>query len=386
MNARSEIDLAERAALVALATLPGVGPARLRVLTDAWGAQGAWQRVCRGTVATDPVVAARLRGRVGELAAQWRIAAAGIDPAVLVEAQAALGVTAVMRGDLDYPAAFLDDPAPPQVLFGLGDLSATGGRTVAIVGTRRCTRYGHDVARRLGAELAEAGVNVVSGLALGVDGAAHRGALEVSSRGPVGRPVGVVGSGLDVVYPSRNRSLWHDVAGRGVLVSEVPLGVKPEPWRFPARNRIIAALAEVVVVVESRVSGGSLSTVEEAIRRGREVMAVPGPISAPASAGTNRLLADGAHPMLVTSDVLELLGLVASEVPNGPEATGDSSEVGATPEECIVIEALQQGPRTFGELGAAAGLPLERLALVVTELEMCGRVARAGGYLEVTTT
>jgi DNA processing protein len=196
------------------------------------------------------------------------------------------------------------------VLFHLGDLDAIDGARAAIVGTRKCTRYGNDVARELGLGLARAGVRVVSGLALGIDAAAHHGALVTEHGGAP--PIGVVGSGLDVVYPRGNRVLWHDVARRGVLLSEAPLGAAPEGWRFPARNRIIAALGTVVVVVESHRTGGSKHTVDAAEARGRTVLAVPGSVRSSASAFTNELLAEGCHPARDVTDVLVALGLSVS--------------------------------------------------------------------------
>src|SRR5262249_15322114 len=155
-----------------------------------------------------------------------------------------------------------------------GSLAALDRPRVGLVGTRRCTPTGKSVARQLGRELAACGVAVVSGLAIGIDGCAHQGALAARAA----PPVGVVGSRLDVVYPKSHRRLWDDVAAAGVLLSEAPLGAPPEPWRFPARNRILAALSDVVVVVESHAAGGSMHTVRAAVDRGIPVMAVPGSV------------------------------------------------------------------------------------------------------------
>ena len=162
--------------------------------------------------------------------------------------------------------------------------------------------------RELGRDLGRAGVRVVSGLALGIDAAAHHGALDAEADGGA-PPIGVVGSGLDVTYPRAHGALWTAVAAAGVLVGEAPLGAAPEPWRFPARNRIIAALGSVVVVVESHPRGGSRHTVDAAEARGRQVLAVPGSVRSPASRFTNELLADGCHPARDVTDVLVALGL-----------------------------------------------------------------------------
>ena len=171
----------------------------------------------------------------------------------------------LLHGATGYPAVLADDLSPPPVLFARGDVAALDGRRVTIVGTRSATAAGREVAAELGAGLAQAGVRVVSGLARGIDGWAHRGALSAVGGGP---PVGVVASGLDVVYPPEHRPLWDEVVERGVLLSEVPPGTTPHALRFPLRNRILAALGEVVVVVESKRKGGSLITVEEALLRG----------------------------------------------------------------------------------------------------------------------
>lgn len=266
-----------------------------------------------------------------------------------------------------------------MLLWALGDLDAVRRPAVGVVGTRNCTRYGHDVARATGRELADAGIPVVSGLALGIDAAAHRGALEAASSGSAA-PVGVVGSGLDVVYPSRNHALWHEVAERGVLLSEAPPGSRPERWRFPARNRLIAALSTAVVVVESSERGGSLLTVDEAVARDVEVFAVPGPITARSSMGTNRLVADGATPFLGVDDVLDLIGhgRTASDV--GRDA--DADPAGPSPEEAALLDALSAGPATLADLAETVSVPFGQLTLLATELEAAGRVTRSGGWYE----
>ncbi|HET8929264.1 MAG TPA: DNA-processing protein DprA [Acidimicrobiales bacterium] len=358
----------------AIASLPKVGPARLRMLLDAGEPEGVWERLCCGTLGDDAEVVASLGPRADTLLAGWRGAARTMDPGQLAVRHAALGFRLLDAEDPDYPSAFRDDAEPPRLLWVAGDLGRILPRVVAIVGSRRCTRYGHDVARRFGRELALAGVSVVSGLALGIDAAAHAGALDA----PAGAapPVGVVGTGLDVIYPRRNRALWQAVAERGVLLSESPPGASAEPWRFPARNRLIAALADIVVVVESTERGGSLYTVDEAMARDVEVRAVPGPITAPTSAGTNRLLADGAAPALNESDLLESLGVVAA-TPIGEYSTGYRD-----PEEEAVLDVLTTGSVTFDELAERSGLSLERLGLVTARLQVEGLLSRSGGWYE----
>ncbi len=261
----------------------------------------------------------------------------------------------------------------------VGDPNLLARPAVAVVGTRSCTRYGHDVARTLGRDLAEAGVAVVSGLALGVDAAAHQGVLDAAS-GAAG-PVAVVGSGLDVVYPRGNRVLWERVGELGLLLSEAPLGARPEAWRFPARNRLIAALVRLVVVVESGERGGSMHTVDEAAARSVEVGAVPGPITSPASRGTNRLLADGAVPVLGACEVLELLGL--DTPPESAQHTGPTHDAAPLGDDArSVVDALTAGPATIAELAEAVEIPFARLAEVTAGLEASGQIVRNGGWYE----
>ncbi|MGH9153964.1 MAG: DNA-processing protein DprA, partial [Acidimicrobiales bacterium] len=209
----------------------------------------------------------------------------------------------------------------------------------------------------------------------GIDGAAHEGAL--GARAPAAPPVGVVGSGLDVVYPRRHADLWRRVALAGVLLSEAPLGARPEPWRFPARNRLIAALADVLVVVESHAAGGSLHTVRAAAERGVTVMAVPGPVRSPASAGTNALLADGCPPARDSGDVLVALALETASAPPRPDRRPPP-----TGEEAAVLDALGWQAVTVEELARATSLPPSRVALALVRLEQDGWARGGGGWWE----
>lgn len=364
--------------LVALAALPKVGPARLRLFLDLWSPEEAWDRIRRGRALASAHVRATLGMRAAELGALWVDAASHLDPQELLQTHNDLGVSVLRKGRPGYPDAFRDDPDPPELVFARGNLACLTQRSVAIVGTRRCTRYGHDVARRFGHELADAGVAVVSGLALGIDGAAHEGALDATMPGAAA-PIAVVGSGLDVIYPSRNRVLWERVGRLGLLLSEAPLGSRPERWRFPARNRLIAALAEAVIVVESSSRGGSMHTVDEASIRSRDVFAVPGAITSATSKGTNQLIADGACPALEVSDILHSMGLDSCSPGVG---TSSDPTTGLGSDDRVVLDTLTTGPRTLGEIAASVNLTFDRLALVVTNLEAAGHVARQGAYFE----
>ncbi|MPY94618.1 MAG: DNA-protecting protein DprA [Acidimicrobiia bacterium] len=356
----------ELAHLVALHSLPGMGPLRLAALLEGRSARDGWALVAADRVPRE----VRALGLGARVARDWSVTARQLVPAELLATRA--GIEVVVAADERYPARLVGDPEAPVLLFARGDVGAAHVPLVAIVGTRRATPYGVKVARRFGRELSEAGVSVVSGLAAGIDAAAHAGALEC--RGAT--PVGVVGSGPDVVYPRRNRWLWDSIAARGVLLGEAPLGAPPERWRFPARNRIVAALASVVVVVESHIAGGSLITAEQAAVRCREVLAVPGSVLSPASTGANALLAAGVGPARDTQDILVALGLGGSStrLPVVEERPAD-------PDQASVLDALGWEPARLDELAMRTGLALGRLAAAIDGLERSGIVERARGVV-----
>jgi DNA processing protein len=356
--------------LVALASLSQIGPARLRWVLSVGTPQCAWEAVARGRL---PPAPASLRvGR--ELRQRWQHESRSIEPGGCWDRCRELGIGVLSLGSPGYPAALAADPEPPVVLFHLGDPEVLQHPAVAVVGTRRPTGYGLRTAESLGHELALNGVSVVSGLALGIDAAAHRGAI-ISDSTP---PVAVVGSGLDSPCPARNRSLARQVARQGLLISEVPPGVPAAPWRFPVRNRIIAALAGVVVVVESSVRGGSMHTVREALTRDRPVLAVPGPVDSPASAGTNFLLAEGAHPCLSADDLLSAAGLP------GGSAHQQQRDTRARPtgDAARVLEQLGWGPTSPTSLARRAGVDFSELAGALAELERNGWIQLADGWVE----
>jgi DNA processing protein len=241
-----------------------------------------------------PKVASTLLARVGALA-ERRFA----------EELAMAECWATCRHDTLYPEQLAELPAAPAALIGRGDPALLGGlglgESAAIVGARRATSYGREVARGLGRDLAEAGVTVISGLAFGIDACAHRGALDV------GTTIAVLGTGADIAYPAVHRSLWRLICEKGLVVSELPPGATPWRWTFPARNRIIAGLAGMTIVVEAAERSGSLIAAGCASRFERELGAVPGPITSRASAGANCLLSRGAHVVRGAEDVLFVL-------------------------------------------------------------------------------
>jgi DNA processing protein len=289
------------------------------------------------------------------------------------------GTRVLRASDADFPIT--DElPQRPGLLFVEGDRPCVfEAPRVAIVGTRAATPHGLADARQLGAFLAGAGITVVSGMAIGIDGQAHLGALSVSEAegGPAG-PVGVLATGLDIVYPRRHQSLFERVRRAGVLVSECAFGTQPAPGRFPVRNRIIAALADVVVVVEATLKGGSRITAERALDYGRPVFAMPGSRRNPSAAGCNALLADGAHPLLDPSDVLVALGMTP-----GARRGWSASVPKRSLSSCAarIQSALAGEPAHPDDLAARTGLPAEELAVAIEELVAAGYAERSRGFL-----
>jgi DNA processing protein len=274
------------------------------------------------------------------------------------------------RSDPAFPPMLRSVHQPPPGLFlrGSAERDLLHRPAVAVVGARACSDYGARVARSLGRELGGAGVVVLSGLARGVDSWAHRGCLEAG-----GMTVAVLGCGIDRDYPRAHASLAREIAERGLLVSEYPPGVAPAPWRFPARNRVVAGLALATVVVEARERSGALITADLALEEGREVLAVPGEITSALSRGTNALLRLGATPVTCADDVLEAIGFERPESP--PERLPSGSAAQAT------FAALEAGATTLEEVARAAGIERGVAAAALIELELAGLVeVRDGIY------
>jgi DNA processing protein len=266
-------------------------------------------------------------------------------------------VSVVRKRELPPLLRAIHDPPPRLHLRGAGEPALLARPAVAVVGARACSSYGAQVARMLGRELAAAGVVVVSGLARGIDGEAHRGALETE-----GHTVAVLGCGIDRDYPAAHASLARAIEERSLLVSEYEPGVEPAPWRFPARNRIIAGLCAATIVVEARARSGALITADFALEEGREVFAVPGEITSSLSAGANELLRLGATPLTCAGDVLESLGLE----PAVAEARVDHP----------LLELL---PATVDELVRKTQLGVQQVVASLAELDVAGRVAEDDG-------
>jgi DNA processing protein len=379
-------DRTDRACLVAFACLDGIGPATLAALVEHGAVSDAWERLESGRASSVPALAAVGRRVDGTETLEGLTAhARQLDPLTVLERHDDHGIDVLIDGDPAFPSRLAGDPSPIPLLFASGRLAAAEQVLVAIVGTRNATRLGCDTAGELALALARRGIGVVSGLALGIDGAAHRAMIEVQGGvADVGPPVGVVAAGLDLTYPRRHQGLQRQVGEQGLLLSEVPLGVAPSRWRFPARNRVIAALARAVIVVESPSSGGSMLTAGEALARDVPVLAVPGHPATPNAAGPLDLIADGAVALRDVEDVLVAIGR-GGQALAVPDLAGPGP-LDATPGPLgrAVLEALGVRPRTLGQLVTGLDRTLEEVASELVALESAGLVARSGGWFEAT--
>jgi DNA processing protein len=291
---------------------------------------------------------------------------ARFDEPMFLRRLAEAGFRWVARSDPAFPARLrsIHDPPPGLFIRGAAALTLLDGPSVAVVGARACSHYGTSVATSLARDLAEAGVLVVSGLARGVDGAAHRGALQAGST------VAVLGCGIDRDYPRAHASLAAEIAREGLIVSEYAPGVEPAPWRFPARNRIVAGLTLATVVIEARERSGALITADLALDEGREVLAVPGEITSQLSRGTNHLLRLGAVPVTCTADVLRVLG-VDPPPAREPPALEPRLE--------LVRSAVADAAVTADEVAQATGESASVVAATLAELELLGVVEEVDG-------
>jgi DNA processing protein len=310
----------------------------------------------------------KLRAQLQEGAERARALGAAEEARVL-----GLGGRIVTRQDADYPKALFDLALPPPVLSVLGSLPL-GEPKVAIVGSRRPSHYGLEVAQWFARELAEAGVSVVSGFAVGIDAAAHWAALESNGASTVA----VLGCGLDVDYPRAHRQLRREICSRGALITEFPCGARPEPWRFPVRNRLIAALAQAVIVVEAGPRSGSLVTARLALELGREVFAVPGRLTEELALGPNSLLEEGAHPALSPGRVLESLGLSYSERGRlEPEERPGEDGIRTK----LLSLLRERAPLSLEGLASELGASTGTLSSLLLELELEERVRHLPGGL-----
>jgi DNA processing protein len=366
MPPASTVRDAERAAL-ALSRVSGVGPVTFRTLVDALGSAEAVFRApapaLRGVDGCPRHVAEAVRAFD-----QW------------AEVDAELARLGAMGGRLltlpgaEYPLHLRRIHDPPPVLYALGDPSIAERRVVAVVGSRRATPYGTATATRLAHELARAGFVVVSGLARGIDAAAHQGALAAS-----GRTVAVLGCGVDVTYPPEMRGLKDQVRNHGSVLSELPLGAPPDPHHFPTRNRIISGMSLGVLVIEAAADSGSLITAKLALEQGREVFAVPGNVGTQTSTGTNRLIKAGATLVETADDLIEQLIGQLGPVARLPSST-PSMTVDLTADERRVFDLLSWEPAHVDELTVRSSVTPDRLAELLLGLELKGMAKQVPGH------
>lgn len=342
---------------LALTLLAGIGPRVGRVLLGAFGSPGA-------VLAASPAALERASTRA--------IAAAvstGPDPVHLERALqwcAQPGNGVVTLADADYPKSLLEIHDPPLLLYWKGRRELLGTPTLAVVGSRNATPSGRSTARAFATALSDAGLCIASGLALGIDAAAHEGGLAGSAS-----TLAVTGTGLDIVYPARNRPLAHRIAAEGLLLSEFAPGMQAAPHHFPRRNRIISGLSRGVLVAEAALHSGSLTTARYALEQGREVFAIPGSIHSPLSRGCHALIKQGAKLVETAGDVLEELGMAAAPAPRAPAASAQDADA--------VLDALGHDPAGLDALVERTGLPADALAARLLELELDGKVARLPG-------
>ena len=339
----------------------GIGPARVRRLLDYFGdlAQ-AWQ------AAPEALLAAGLDRRAGEALVAAR---QGIDLDLVLRRLEQAGVNVLTWESPDYPVNLRNIAQPPPVLYVRGQLIPADEWAVALVGTRRASAYGREVARELAAALAANGVTVVSGLARGIDIVAHRAALEAG-----GRTVAVLGSGLDQIYPAEHQSAAADMAKAGAVVTDYALGTLPDSANFPPRNRIISGLAKGVVVVEADEKSGALITAGFAAEQGRDVFAVPGSIRQPTCRGTNKLIQQGAKVVLSATDILEELNLAMVAEHQQVRAALPADET-----EMRVLACLTGDPVHVDDLGIQLSLPIAQVSSALALMELKGLVRQVGG-------
>ena len=338
----------------------GIGPARLKALLHFFGdIEIAWQ------APYDALRAAGLNNKVIENLMRVRN---HIDLDEKIKQITEKGIEIHTWDDADYPKRLLEIHQPPPVLYVRGKLHPEDEIAIAVVGTRRITPYGRQIAIQLSERLAQNGVTVISGLARGVDGISHQAALNAG-----GRTIAVLGSGIDQIYPPEHRNLADEIAQNGAVVSDYALGTPPEAVNFPPRNRIISGLSLGTVVVEAGKKSGALITASFAVEQGREVFAVPGKINSTQSRGTNYLIQQGARPLLDSGELLDFLNLEA--------VAKQYSARRALPEdehERTILRILGQEPIHIDEIGRKSGMPIEKVSAILTLMELKGLVQQVG--------
>lgn len=344
---------------VAFSRVPFIGPSRINRLVARFGSlEQAWR-------ASSADLRSVLDERSSESLIKVRSTYSPDDEMARLQRD---GINVVTRADDAYPALLAEIPAPPPVLYTLGTLQPADATAVGIVGTRRMTAYGREMARMIGHDLAAGGVTIVSGLARGVDGIAHEAALEAS-----GRTIAVLGSGVRNIYPPEHRKLASRIAESGAVLSDFHPDTQPDGPNFPARNRIISGLSLGVVVIEAPERSGALITVDFAADQGRDVFVVPGNVLSSRSAGCNQLLRDGARPVRSADDVLEDLNLGRRK-----EQVAVQQALPIDDNERRVLAVVTADPQHIDDIAALANLPISQVGAVLLTLELKGSVRNAG--------
>jgi DNA processing protein len=339
----------------------GIGAVRFKTLLDAFGtAQAAWN------ASPEALADSGLSRKIIE---SFQRVHKSVSLETVWERIQSLGVQVLTWDDEGYPRHLKEIDQPPPILYIRGTYVPEDEWAVAIVGTRRVTSYGRQVAEEVATMLAHNGVTIVSGLARGVDSIAHQAAVKAG-----GRTLSVLGNGVDLVYPPENRLLASQIMEHGALISDYALGTPPDGLNFPPRNRIISGLSLAVIIIEAGMTSGALITASFAAEQGRDVFAVPGNINAPQSQGTNRLIRDGAQPLLNPQDVLEALNLTMVT-----EHQAIRVALPSDPVESRLYKLLSQEPMHVDEIRAKTDMPIEAVSATLAMMELKGMVRQVGG-------
>jgi len=298
-----------------------------------------------------------------------------INPEKCAELMEQKSIRFIQKDQEEYPELLAEIPSAPFGLFVRGELPDFNKKWISIIGSRKHSQYGKDIARSLSGELAKEGAVIVSGMAEGLDTQAHMGALDSK-----GKTVAVLGSGIDVCYPKSNEKLYRDIVEEGAVVSEYPPGTLPNKWQFPARNRIISGLSHGVIVVEAGIHSGTSITVDYALEQGREVLAVPGNITSHFSAGTNLMIKEGAHAVTCAADVMDALGIIKDDRDYSfNEEIHKIEDIPLAPNEKTVYALLGKEPLDLDYIIMESGLDYRNAAVALTNLEIGGKIKKLPG-------
>lgn len=357
----------ERFWWLALSRVPGVGPVTYLRLIKIFGHPRAVFQAPKGELVSLGKIGSSVAEAIGGFRGKEEILRE-------LDRMDKLGIRMVVQGRPGYPKLLAAIPDPPPVLFVRGEILPQDDVAVAIVGSRAASQQGLRFTHRLARELAAAGVTIVSGMARGIDSEAHRGALAAG-----GRTLAVLGSGLNVIYPSENKELFFKIMGQGAVVSEYGLDVKPDAVHFPARNRIISGLSLGVTIVEAAPQSGSLITARLALEQGREVFAVPGHADSMRSKGTNRLIRQGAKLVECAQDILEDLAPMVGRLELGEKLETEAKKAHLTQEEARILSLLDEEEMQIDELVEKGGMSPAQTASVLLQLELKGLVIQLSG-------